>query len=510
MKKTIALCIAAIIMAIALPAPVYASDVNVTIDGRQVVFPAQHPVIVDDRTLVPVRGVFDSLGFELAWNEAARQATLTNARYVIVLTIGSSEFTTNGVVGHLDVPAQIIGDSTMIPLGAVLRSVGFELEWDDSARTVQINANNQAPAGFAMEVPAVPHQAGPPAIPATAFAGTGLHGAMVSGVYAQFNLPSSLAGMPCGEIIVADTSNNAIRLVDADGNVRLFAGTIDIAGRDNFPFGFYLDAGLAESGFNRPVGIAVCDEGRVFIIDSQNHSIRIAVDGVVRTFSGGNGMGFADGGPDVARFNNPSAMAICPQGNLIVADTLNHVIRRIDAMGVVTTIAGRAGVYGNADGNANRATFDSPMGVVVCQSGRVYVADTGNHLIRVIENGVVSTLAGSVQRMAQALRDGHPDRWDMNPLGGFEDGVGNQALFNKPMGLALWNGNLVIADSANHSIRILAPSGEVATIAGTGIPGFAEQGGVAFHLPRGLYVRGDYLYVADTGNNMIRRIRLSE
>ena len=118
--------------------PAYASDVRVTIDGEAVVFAEQPPVIVDGRVLVPVRGVFEELGFTVSWNRDTRQAILERADYTIVLTIGSEAFTTNNTIAYLDVPAQIIGGSTMLPIRAVLESVGYQISWDNSARTAVI------------------------------------------------------------------------------------------------------------------------------------------------------------------------------------------------------------------------------------------------------------------------------------------------------------------------------------------------------------------------------------
>jgi len=113
-------------------------DIAVNIEGSFVHFEDQQPVIVDGRTLVPVRGVFEKLGFVATWNDVARQATLTSPRYTIVLTVDSNRFTTNGVSHTLDVPAQIINGRTMIPLRAVLETVGYDLTWDDATRTVYI------------------------------------------------------------------------------------------------------------------------------------------------------------------------------------------------------------------------------------------------------------------------------------------------------------------------------------------------------------------------------------
>ena len=125
-----------------IPLTAYASPTNseirVTIDGTPVNFAQQAPVIVENRTLVPVRGVFEQLGFVVTWNDTTRAATLTRSDYTIVITIGSNVFTTNGTRHTLDVPAQIINDATMLPLRAVLESISYRLDWVPATRTVLI------------------------------------------------------------------------------------------------------------------------------------------------------------------------------------------------------------------------------------------------------------------------------------------------------------------------------------------------------------------------------------
>ena len=116
------------------------TDVRVTIEGEPIIFEDQPPVIVGGRTLVPVRGVFEKLGFEVDWNNATRQAILTSDHHTVVLTAGSSIFVTNGDNRELDVYVQIIGDRTMLPIRAVLESVGYFVDWDAQTRTVQISA----------------------------------------------------------------------------------------------------------------------------------------------------------------------------------------------------------------------------------------------------------------------------------------------------------------------------------------------------------------------------------
>jgi hypothetical protein len=112
--------------------------ITVTINGQKVVFNDQEPVIVDGRTLVPVRGVFETLGFNVEWDNSTRTAILTKDGYIVNISIGSNNFTTNGTSHTLDVPAQIINGSTMLPIRAVLESVGYALNWDSATNTVVI------------------------------------------------------------------------------------------------------------------------------------------------------------------------------------------------------------------------------------------------------------------------------------------------------------------------------------------------------------------------------------
>jgi len=140
MKKILSVVLVLVLSFAIVPAiAVYASgEITVTIDGVPVEFEGQQPVIVSNRTLVPVRGVFEEMGFAVIWNNEARQAMLMNGRYIVVLTIGSDVFTVNGASHTLDVPAQIIGGRTMIPLRAVLERVGYNLDWDGNTQTVII------------------------------------------------------------------------------------------------------------------------------------------------------------------------------------------------------------------------------------------------------------------------------------------------------------------------------------------------------------------------------------
>lgn len=200
------------------------------------------------------------------------------------------------------------------------------------------------------------------------------------------------------------------------------------------------------TGFADPYGLVIDRNGNVFVADggANNRIQMIAADGVVTAVAGGK-EGYADGTGAQASFNTPSGMAIDKDGNLYVADTGNNAIRKVTPQGVVTTIAG-GGKAGYADGKASDARFNGPLGVAVDQAGVVYIADTYNDRIRVLDtDGMVRTLAGGARP-------------------GFQDGA--QALFDTPCALALGpKGELYVADTRNGAIRIVARDGMVRTLA---------------------------------------------
>jgi len=146
-KKLLTVAVAFLLVLALLPTVSFANDeIPVVINGEAVYFADQGPVIIDGRTLVPAGSVFVVLGFTPTWDSETRTATLTRSDYVVVITIDSATFTTNGIEFELDVPAQIINDRTMLPIRAVLQTVGYELDWDSTNRTVVItSAQEEAP-----------------------------------------------------------------------------------------------------------------------------------------------------------------------------------------------------------------------------------------------------------------------------------------------------------------------------------------------------------------------------
>ncbi|WP_064747677.1 NHL repeat-containing protein [Lysobacter antibioticus] len=211
------------------------------------------------------------------------------------------------------------------------------------------------------------------------------------------------------------------------------------------------DGAAAQARFADPYGLARAGDGSLYIADGgdNNRIRRIAPDGQVVSFAGGT-EGFADGSGAAAKFHTPSGLAFDRSGNLYVADTGNHAIRRISPQGVVSTVAG-TGIAGYRDGPGAQAQFDGPVGVAVAADGRIFVADTYNDRIRVIgRDGSVATVAGGA----------HP---------GFADGAGALARFDTPTALAVdRHGTVWVADTRNDAIRRIDAQGTVSTLPGTG------------------------------------------
>jgi hypothetical protein len=194
---------------------------------------------------------------------------------------------------------------------------------------------------------------------------------------------------------------------------------------------------------------------------------------------------------------------MCANGYIYVSDTMNHVLRRIDPTGYVTLLAGAPGETGYASGAAHNARFFEPSGLYLSSDGILYIADAGNHAIRRLENGVVTTVAG---------RPGEFDRITGYNEGGFADGTNGDALFNFPRDVALLpGGEILVADSLNHAIRLITPYG-TRTIVGSGMPSQFYESAENLRLtrPEGVATNGYELFVSDTINNRVLRIPLTE
>ena len=256
-----------------------------------------------------------------------------------------------------------------------------------------------------------------------------------------------------------------------------------------------VDGSGTAARFNVPGGIAVDSAGNSYVADTYNHVIRkITPAGLVSTLAGSFGsQGSANGTGSAAQFNLPVGIAVDAAGFVYVSE-LNQTIRKITPDGTVSTLAGSPGFSGSADGNGSEARFYSPSALVVDSAGNLYVSDTYNHTIRKVTSaGAVTTVAGLAGSSGSA------------------DGVGSAGRFNYPVGVGLdSNGNIFVADQTNCTIRKITPAGMVSTFAGVaGGFGFSDGTGNAarFWYPFGLAVdAGHNVFVADQSNELIRKI----
>ena len=309
-----------------------------------------------------------------------------------------------------------------------------------------------------------------------------------AGGQARFNYPYGLAVDAAGWVYVADYSNHAIRKISPEGGVSTLAGQGGVAGS--------VDGLGSEARFNSPYGLAATSSGRLYVGDRNNHLLRLVeTNGQVITLAGMAGnSGTADGTGAAAQFRAPSGLAAAPSGDVYVADTYNHTIRKIGPGGEVATLAGQGGDSGGVDGPAAIARFNLPRGVAAGSNGLVYVADTANHAIRQVDaDGQVSTLAG------------------LPGSSGSADETGGAARFNSPCGIAAGpDGFLYVADRDNHTIRKISPEGQVSTLAGLArSPGAVDDTGPAarFNRPAGIAVDASgTLYVADQASHTIRKV----
>ena len=402
------------------------------------------------------------------------------------------------------------------------------------------------------------------------FSGSGAGGGWIGnkdgiGGEAMFYRPGGVAVAVDGTVYVSDSSNNAIRKIAPDGTVTKLAGNFlgsadgNFLGSSDGIFSGSSDGAGDNARFKNPQGLSLDREGNILVADRKNHAIRrVTPGGVVSTIAGGftgsgtSGVtgsadgaalvGSADGGG--GRFNFPSDVVVDATGNIYVADSGNHAIRKIDSNGNVTTLAGILGQSGSVNAAASEAKFNSPQGVAIDAEGNIIVADTTNGLIRkVTPQGIVSTIAGALfttnggaafEGSAGAAFTGSTGEGGRSGLAGMArdfftgsldgfsgsadsftgsaaafsgssdlgwpesvDGTGDQARFSFPTDVEVdGQGNIFVVDSGSGKIRKISPAGVVTTIAHT-------PGGF-FQLPLDLAVSTvGRLIVADSGNNRI-------
>ena len=370
----------------------------------------------------------------------------------------------------------------------------------------------------------------------TTIAGTGEPGFSGDGgpaAEAMLNGPTGVVVDDTGNLYVADWGNKSVRRVDASGTISTVADPSDSAGvsavdrAGNLYFsvwphlvrrmdpsgaivtvagtrffhtwrgGFSGDGGPAVAAeLHYPQGLAVDGVGNLYIADQENFRIRrVDTLGTITTVAGRWDRGFD--GPE--RLNQPHDVAVGAAGNIYIADRGNNCIRRMDSSRIITAVAGTCsdgGGFGGDDGPSVAARLSLPSGVAVAGPGTLYIADTENQRIRRVDaSGTITTVAGSGEYGYSG-----------------DNGPATQAQFKRPEGLAVDSaGNLYIADRENNRIRRVDPSGNITSVAGAGQPGFKGDGGPATeaHLDNPSDVAADSagsLFVADRGNNRIRRV----
>lgn len=324
-----------------------------------------------------------------------------------------------------------------------------------------------------------------------------------------------------GGLLFSDLDNHSIRLLK-NGEVTTLAGlaypwTKGAGGR---PEGAFLDGAGRLALFHSPAGLAAAADGTVYVADSGNHAIRrISPDGLVTTAAGHGLPGSKDAKGPLASFNAPQDVAAAADGSIYVADTRNHLIRRIAPDGNVTTLnaapsrsvtvgGGTLPAGGYRDGPLAGALFNEPAGLALDSKGNLYVSDSGNGLIRYIDFG-----SGTVNTVAGTFSPGAYEETGLYAQGAYADGPAFSARFNRPAGLT-WSETegLLIADSGNHVIRRLAGK-QVTTVAGSseGLSGSTDgtEKSALFNAPADVVysAANDKIWIADAGSRLVRSLR---
>lgn len=318
-------------------------------------------------------------------------------------------------------------------------------------------------------------------------AGSGAAGsANGSGSLATLSLPYGIVITKDQSLFVSDVQTGLLRKISSSGDVSTVAG----GGSFNGP----VDGNGAAAYFDGLGGIALDASGNVYATELSGNRIRkITPAGDVTTFAGNGARSSVDGNGMAASFAGPAGIVLDESGNLYVSEYYSHVFRKITPGLDVSKLAGTANLPGFADGTGTAALFSGLYSIAMDDQGNIYAADSRNNRIRKLTlGGVVTTLAGS-------------------GASGALDGPANTASFNSPGGVTVGlDGNIYVADTGNNLIRKVTPAGVVSTLAGQAGATGAQNGiGAAarFKQPYGVAMDKDgTLYVADTFNNLVRKI----
>ena len=376
---------------------------------------------------------------------------------------------------------------------------------------------------------------------------------------AQLQFPDGIAVDSSGNVYVADTTANVVRLISAQGVISTVAG--------QGASGYSGDAGPAiQAQLNAPMGLALDPAGNLYIADSGNNVIRkVSKNGVISTTAGDGFSSYGgDGSPaTTAALNTPEGVAVDSSGTLYIADTFNNRVRAVASDGVIQTVAGTGiSSFSGDNGPPASAALFLPTDVATDAAGNWYIADFGNSRIRKVAQGTIQTVVGGTgtqtifdEAVATTIQLNGPTGvavdtsadiyiaegsigtgtglavgdyriWKVNAAGVVSTAAGNgiesysgdgaaatAAQLNNPTAMTFdVNGNLYIADTANHRVRKISPAGVITTAAGTGVAGYSGDGGPASQAqldsPQGLTADSDgNVYIADTGNNRIRKLQ---